>query len=191
MLAALDPATGKLYYRIRPRKRWRGFLGLLKILRTRWPGEKLYVVLDNFSPHKHAKVRAWAADNDIELVFLPTYGSWLNWTRPSSRSCTTSPSTVPTIAATPSRTRPSPPTSAGAMPAPSRRRPSRPTHRSVHGLITPPRLRDEPLARGCWRDQPPEERAASVLRVHLKAEHAGCYAAAGEPRRPQRWARRR
>ncbi|MFE1837364.1 helix-turn-helix domain-containing protein [Streptomyces sviceus] len=44
-----------------------------------WPGQKLYVVLDNFSPHKHAKVRAWAADNDVELVFLPTYGSWLNW----------------------------------------------------------------------------------------------------------------
>ncbi|WP_455754855.1 IS630 family transposase [Streptomyces mirabilis] len=79
MLAALDLATGKLYYRIRPRKRWREFLGLLKALRARWPGEKLYLVLDNFSPHKHAKVRAWAADNDILLVFLPTHGSWLNW----------------------------------------------------------------------------------------------------------------
>ncbi|MFE7313968.1 transposase [Streptomyces sp. NPDC057555] len=75
MLAALDLATGKLYYR----KRRREFLALLKGLRARWPGEKLYVVLDNFSPHKHADVRAWAADNDIELVFLPTYGSWLNW----------------------------------------------------------------------------------------------------------------
>lgn len=28
---------------------------------------------------KHAEVRAWAADNQVELVFLPTYGSWLNW----------------------------------------------------------------------------------------------------------------
>ncbi|MFH8476509.1 hypothetical protein [Streptomyces sp. NPDC018000] len=27
MLAALDPATGKLYYLIRPRKCWREFLG--------------------------------------------------------------------------------------------------------------------------------------------------------------------
>ncbi|MEU7108126.1 IS630 family transposase [Streptomyces sp. NPDC046215] len=79
MLAALDLATGKLYYRIRPRKRWREFLDLLKALRARWPREKLYVVLDNFSPHKHAKVRTWAGDNDVELVFLPTYGSWLNW----------------------------------------------------------------------------------------------------------------
>ncbi|MFI1294487.1 hypothetical protein ACH4VM_40135, partial [Streptomyces sp. NPDC020792] len=37
MLAALDLATGKLYYRIRPRKRWREFLDLLKALRARWP----------------------------------------------------------------------------------------------------------------------------------------------------------
>ncbi|MFC7014639.1 IS630 family transposase [Streptomyces viridiviolaceus] len=79
VLAALDLATGKLHYRIRPRKRWQELLDLLKALRDRWPGQKLYVVLDNFSPHKHAKVRAWAADNDIELVFLPTYGSWPNW----------------------------------------------------------------------------------------------------------------
>ncbi|MFF7438064.1 IS630 family transposase [Streptomyces sp. NPDC008122] len=79
MLAALDLATGKLYYRIRPRKRWREFLVLLKGPRARWPGEKLYAVLDNFSPHKHARVRAWAADRQVELVFLPTYGSWLNW----------------------------------------------------------------------------------------------------------------
>ncbi|WP_239104211.1 transposase [Microbispora corallina] len=79
MLAALDLAPGKIYYRIRKRKRWREFLGLLKALRERWPGEKLYIVLDNFSPHRHAEIRAWAADNDVELVFLPTYGSWLNW----------------------------------------------------------------------------------------------------------------
>ncbi|MFE4920847.1 transposase [Streptomyces sp. NPDC056661] len=50
-------------------------MALLKSLRARWPGEKLYVVLDNFSPHKHPNVQAWAAANDIELVFLPTYGS--------------------------------------------------------------------------------------------------------------------
>lgn len=37
------------------------------------------MVLDNFSPHKHAEVRTWAADHNVELVFLPTYGSWLNW----------------------------------------------------------------------------------------------------------------
>jgi transposase len=79
MLAALDLTTGRLFYRIRPRKRWIEFLDLLKTLWARWPGEKLYVVCDNFSPHHHTQVRAWCAANTVELVFLPTYGSWLNW----------------------------------------------------------------------------------------------------------------
>ena len=79
MLAALALAPARLFYLNRTRKRWLAFLDPPKALRSRWPGEKLYVVLDNFSPHKHAEVRTWAADNDIELVFLPTYGSWLNW----------------------------------------------------------------------------------------------------------------
>ncbi|WP_229859725.1 IS630 family transposase, partial [Streptomyces anandii] len=79
MLAALGLATGKLYYRIRPRKRWCEFLGLLRVLCARWPGQKLYVVLDNFSPYKHSEVRTWIADSDVQLVFLPIYGSWLNW----------------------------------------------------------------------------------------------------------------
>ncbi|WP_433227108.1 transposase [Microtetraspora malaysiensis] len=37
------------------------------------------MIADNYSPHKHPQVRAWAADNDVELMFLPAYGSWLNW----------------------------------------------------------------------------------------------------------------
>jgi transposase len=79
MLAGLDLNTGKMIYRIRKRKRWREFLSFLKALRRRWPDHKLYVILDNFSPHKHPEVTSWTADNDIELVFLPTYASWLNW----------------------------------------------------------------------------------------------------------------
>jgi transposase len=35
-------------------------------------------VLDNFSPHKGAKVREWAAANDVELAYTPFYASWLN-----------------------------------------------------------------------------------------------------------------
>jgi transposase len=79
MLAALDLATGKIFYRIRDRKRHCEFLDLLKTLRARWPGEKLYVVCDNFSPHRHPKVPTRCTDNEVALVFLPTYGSWLNW----------------------------------------------------------------------------------------------------------------
>ncbi|MEV6449637.1 transposase [Amycolatopsis sp. NPDC051716] len=52
---------------------------MLKALRARWPREKLHVIADNFSPHRHSKLRSWCAGNQVELVFLPTYGSWLNW----------------------------------------------------------------------------------------------------------------
>jgi transposase len=40
------------------------------------------VVLDNFSPHKHAEVTGWAAAHNMELVFLPTHSSWPNWIEP-------------------------------------------------------------------------------------------------------------
>ncbi|MER7441583.1 transposase [Micromonospora avicenniae] len=83
MIAALDLTTGKLHYRIRirirDRKRWREFLSFLKTLRRRWPDQRLYLICDNFSPHKHPEVRAWCTANQVDLVFLPTYASWLNW----------------------------------------------------------------------------------------------------------------
>jgi hypothetical protein len=73
MLAALDLASGHMVYRIRTRKRWQEFLHLLTVLRQRYPDERLYVILDNFSPHKRAEVTAWCEDNNVELVFIPTY----------------------------------------------------------------------------------------------------------------------
>jgi hypothetical protein len=76
---ALDLATGQIYYRIRDRKRWREFRAFLQSLRARWPGQRLYVIVDNFSPHKRAEVRDWCVSNVVELAFLPTYSSWLNW----------------------------------------------------------------------------------------------------------------
>ncbi|GIG93268.1 transposase [Plantactinospora endophytica] len=78
-IAALDLATGKLRYRIRDRKRWREFLSFLKTLRRRWPDQKLHVIVDNFSPHKHPEVHAWCTANRVDLVFLPTNASWLYW----------------------------------------------------------------------------------------------------------------
>jgi len=79
MFAALDLATGQLFYRFRDRKRWQEFLGFCKQLRARFPTGRLYVVCDNFSPHKKDRVTAWCAANQVELVFTPTNASWLNW----------------------------------------------------------------------------------------------------------------
>jgi hypothetical protein len=82
MLAALDLATGKMIYRVRERKRHQEFLSFLKLLRRRWPARKLYVIVDNFSPHKRPEVTGWAAASGVELVFLPANASWLNWIEP-------------------------------------------------------------------------------------------------------------
>ncbi|WP_240505254.1 IS630 family transposase [Nocardia mangyaensis] len=78
MFGGLDLATGLLYYRIRDRKRWTEFLAFLTSLRARWPGDKLYLILDNYSVHKRREVREWCVANAVELVFVPAYSSWLN-----------------------------------------------------------------------------------------------------------------
>ena len=66
-----------MYGHIRATKTWREVRELLRSLRARF-GEHLIVVLDNFSPHHKKDLCDWAAEHDIELVYLPTYSSWLN-----------------------------------------------------------------------------------------------------------------
>jgi transposase len=79
MFAALDLATGQMFYRFRDRKRWPQFLDFCKQLRRRLPAGKLYLVCDNYGPHGKAEVTTWCADHDIELVYTPSNASWLNW----------------------------------------------------------------------------------------------------------------
>ena len=78
MLAALDLASGQMFYRFRDRKRWREFLEFLRQVRTRFPDGRLYIVCDNFSPHRKAEVATWCTAHDVELVFTPSNASWLN-----------------------------------------------------------------------------------------------------------------
>jgi hypothetical protein len=63
---ALDLATGTITYRIRERKPRQEFLAFLRLLRQRWPGQKLYLICDNFSPHKHADVAGWAGRRGVQ-----------------------------------------------------------------------------------------------------------------------------
>lgn len=77
LIAFLDLTSNKLYGHIKKRKRWNELLHVLKYMRSLY-SEKLYVILDNFSPHLKEEVISWCKKNDIELVFLPTNASWLN-----------------------------------------------------------------------------------------------------------------
>lgn len=70
MFAALDLKEDKLYAHNRESKRHQDLLYFLKVLRRRYHrSERLYIVLDNFSPHRHKKVKEWADENNIELTF--------------------------------------------------------------------------------------------------------------------------
>jgi transposase len=77
LIAFLDLTSNKIYGHIKKRKRWNELLHLLKYMRSLYE-EKLYVILDNFSPHLKSEVISWCKENDIQLVFLPTNASWLN-----------------------------------------------------------------------------------------------------------------
>ncbi len=69
----------RLWGRNEPAKGWRPTLRALKTIRRRLDDRKpVYVILDNLNHHKNPTLRAWCADNAVELVFTPTYASWAN-----------------------------------------------------------------------------------------------------------------
>ena len=59
------------------------FLAFCRYQRSLYPaGVRIGIVLDNFSPHLTTKtdsrVGEWATANNVELAYVPFYGSWLN-----------------------------------------------------------------------------------------------------------------
>jgi transposase len=42
------------------------------------PALRIYLVADNLSTHKTLAIRQWAEQSNVELVFTPTYASFLN-----------------------------------------------------------------------------------------------------------------
>ena len=80
LFAALDVLTGKVIGQCLPRHRHTEFLKFLKTIKAEVPaGLEIHLVLDNYSTHKHAKVKAWLARHPrFHLHFTPTSSSWLN-----------------------------------------------------------------------------------------------------------------
>ncbi len=110
MMGAYDLHTDRLYGHIVVRKDRTAFLRFLRYVRSLHPIEvRIGIVLDNFSPHlstkKDQRVGEWAAANNVELAYTPTYSSWLNRIEASSKRCVTSPSTALTIPAIASKPR--------------------------------------------------------------------------------------
>ena len=80
LFAALDVATGQVIAQCKPRHRHQEFLSFLKHIDASVPpGLDVHLVVDNYSTHKHAKVKRWlAARPRYHIHFTPTYSSWLN-----------------------------------------------------------------------------------------------------------------
>jgi transposase len=83
LLAGYDLATDRLYGHVKTRKGRVQFLAFCRYLRSLHPaGARIGIVLDNFSPHLSTttdrRVGEWAAANNVELAYVPFYGSWLN-----------------------------------------------------------------------------------------------------------------
>jgi transposase len=83
LLAGYDLSTDRLYGHVKTRKTRTEFLAFCRYLRSLHPaGVRIAIVLDNFSPHLSTqtdrRVGEWAAANNVELAYVPFYGSWLN-----------------------------------------------------------------------------------------------------------------
>jgi transposase len=78
-LAFYDVHADRLWGYMRPRKRSREVLAAMKRLRRQYPaGQRIHLILDNFSPHGTPEVRQWCRENNVHLIWTPTNASWLN-----------------------------------------------------------------------------------------------------------------
>ncbi len=80
LFAALDIANGKVLHQCNRQRRNQEFVQFLRVIDRNVPQElELHIIIDNYSTHKHAKVRAWLASHPrFHFHFTPTYSSWLN-----------------------------------------------------------------------------------------------------------------
>ncbi len=83
LLAGYDLSRDRLYGHVKTRKGRTEFLAFCRYLRSLHPAQvRIAIVLDNFSPHRSTttdtRVGDWAAANNVELAYVPFYGSWLN-----------------------------------------------------------------------------------------------------------------
>jgi hypothetical protein len=76
---AYDVHQDHLRLRLRRRRRGQDTLGFMRTIRSCYPaGVRLYWIQDGLSANWTPDVRHFAADNNIELVPIPTYASYLN-----------------------------------------------------------------------------------------------------------------
>ncbi|MQL53754.1 IS630 family transposase [Desulfofundulus thermobenzoicus] len=78
LIAGLNIATGKVFGQCYERHTNVEFRDFLEKLLASFANQKLYIILDNLKTHLHSNVQELVAKHNIQLVFLPFHGSWLN-----------------------------------------------------------------------------------------------------------------
>jgi len=80
LFAALEMASGKLIGKCMKRHRHQEWLKFLKLIDGQTPAHlDLHLIADNYSTHKHPKVKAWLGKHPrFHMHFVPTSSSWLN-----------------------------------------------------------------------------------------------------------------
>jgi putative transposase len=80
LFAALDTAKGTVLTQCRKRHRHQEYLDFLRQIEKNVPLElDVHVIVDNYGPHKHPRVKRWLAQRPrFHVHFTPTYASWLN-----------------------------------------------------------------------------------------------------------------
>jgi len=79
LFGAYDVHADRLHGRLREHKNAVEVLGFFAQIRMRYdPRLRIYLVMDNLSTHKTPAIREWAEKANVELVFTPTYASFLN-----------------------------------------------------------------------------------------------------------------
>lgn len=80
LFAALNVATGEVIAKCKQRHRHQEFLQFLKHIDEAMPDRlDVHLVVDNYTTHKHERVRRWlAARPRYHVHYTPTYSSWLN-----------------------------------------------------------------------------------------------------------------
>jgi transposase len=80
LFAAIELAEGKIIAECMPRHRHQEWIKFLKKIDAETPPElDLHLIVDNYSTHKHPKVKSWLRRHKrFHLHFIPTSSSWLN-----------------------------------------------------------------------------------------------------------------
>ena len=80
LFAAIDVVEGRLIGKCMPKHRHQEWIRFLKLIDKETDKElDLHLIVDNYSTHKHPKVKEWISTHPrFHMHFIPTSSSWLN-----------------------------------------------------------------------------------------------------------------